>query len=256
MKVKYILGSAVVFPLLPFMYIQGTRIRRKVPALPEATGPEGNCHKGSGRMLKLLYLGESTIAGVGVQTHAEGFAGTLSQLLSQKYDAAVEWKVYAKSGYTALEIHKKMLPLISENTADLIVIGLGGNDAFTLNTPWKWKSHIRELIFSIQKQFVNTPVLFLNMPPIKEFPAFTPLIKFAIGNLVEMLGEELAVVVGEFKDVHYCAQNMTMADWAKKLDADADVTAFFSDGVHPAKITYQLWAKDILMFIEFNKILT
>jgi len=255
MKVKYILGSMMVFPLLPLMYIQGKRIRKNVPVLPEASGPEGKCFTGSGSKLTVLYLGESTMAGVGVETHAEGFAGTLSQLLSEEFDLAIDWKVYAKRGYTAFEIHKKMLPLITENTADLIVIGLGGNDAFTLNTPWKWGSQIRALINSLQQQFTNTPLLFLNMPPIKEFPAFTPLIKFSIGNLVEILGEELAVVVREFKDVYYCTQNITLADWAKRLDADADVTVFFSDGVHPAKITYQIWAKDVSGFIEYNEIL-
>ncbi len=93
------------------------------------------------------------------------------------------------------------------------------------------------------------------MPPIKEFPAFSPLIKFSIGNLVEILGEELAVVVKEFKDVYYCAQNITLADWVKRLDAGADVTAFFSDGVHPAKITYQYWAKDVAMFILENRVI-
>lgn len=255
MKLKYILGTVMVFPLLPIMYIQGIRIRKSVPVLPEAAGPEGKCNTGSGSSLKVLYLGESTIAGVGVETHTEGFAGTLSLLISQKLDTSVAWKVYAQSGYTALDIQKKMLPVITESTADLIVIGLGGNDAFTLNTPWKWKAHIRALINSLQKQFVNTPLLFLNMPPIKEFPAFTPLIKFSIGNLVEILGEELAVVVADFKDVYYCAHNITLTDWAKRLDTDGDVTAFFSDGVHPAKITYQFWAKDVYMFVEYNKIL-
>ena len=255
MKVKHVLGSMVVFPLLPFMYIQAMSIRKKVPVLPEASGPEGKCLTGSIANLKVLYLGESTIAGVGVETHAEGFAGTLSQLLSQEFDSAIDWKVYAKSGFTALEIHKKILPLITETAADLIVIGIGANDAFTLTTPWKWKSNIRALIISLQQQFTKTPLLFLNMPPIKEFPAFSPLIKFSIGNLVEILGEELAVVVKEFKDVYYCAQNITLADWVKRLDADADVTAFFSDGVHPAKITYQYWAKDVAMFILENRVI-
>jgi len=255
MKVKYILGSVVVFPLLPIMYIQGIRIRKNVAVLPEASGPEGKCHTGSGSKLTVLYLGESTIAGVGVETHAEGFAGTLSQLLSLKFDSAVEWKVYAKSGFTALEIHKKILPSITETAADLIVIGIGANDAFTLTAPWKWKSNIRALIISLQQQFTKTPLLFLNMPPIKEFPAFTPLIKFAIGNLVEILGEELAVVVREFKDVYYCAQKITLSEWVKRLDTDADKTAFFSDGVHPSKITYQIWAKDVGVFILENKII-
>jgi lysophospholipase L1-like esterase len=176
--------------------------------------------------------------GEGVQTHAEEFACTLSQLLADRFDSSIQWKVYAKSGNTALKIYTKMLPLITETAADLIVIGLGGNYAFTLNTPRNRSAHIRALISSLQKQFGNTPLMFLNMPPIREFPTYTPLIKFSIGNLVEILGEELTIVVREFKGVYYFAQNITLADWAKWLVTD--FTAFFCDGVHPAKINYQI----------------
>ncbi|MDB9836325.1 hypothetical protein OAC51_05425 [Flavobacteriaceae bacterium] len=71
------------------------------------------------------------------------------------------------------------------------MIGLGGNDAFELNTPRKWKKDVRQLINNIKVKFKEVTIVFINMPPIREFPAFTSLIQFTIGNLVEILGEEL-----------------------------------------------------------------
>lgn len=247
MNIKYLFGAVVSLPLLPLMYLQGKRIRAKVPQLQEAEGADGlfaTMAVGRGT-LNLVTIGESTIAGVGVKTHEEGFTGSLAMELSVLLGCDVRWKVYARSGYTAQKVGQKLVPRITENHADLIVIGLGGNDAFTLSRPSKWKSDIRSLIESVRTKFPNTSIVFCNMPPIKDFPAFTPLIKFTIGNLVEILGEELQKIVNEFQDVYYSSEIITLNGWLDKYKLSGKKEDFFSDGVHPSKLTYQTWAKDI-----------
>jgi lysophospholipase L1-like esterase len=229
------------------MYLQGRRIRSTVPRLPEATGPEGVCGSGNG-VIRLLCIGESTFAGVGVKTHEEGFAGSLAKALSERMDAAVQWKVYARSGYTARTVREKLVPRIAETEADLIVIGLGGNDAFTLNTPWAWKRDIRGLIEALRQKFGDTPIVFANMPPIREFPAFTPLIRFTIGNLVEILGEALQAITTQLPNVYFSSRTITLSDWITRLGVGARPADFFSDGVHPSRLTYQAWAKDLAAF--------
>ena len=249
MNTRYMLGAMLALPTLPWMYMQGKRIRAKVPKLPEATGTQGLISRNSNRTIRLLALGESTIAGVGVDTHEEGFTGTLASALAQQLDADVPWKVYARSGYTAQRIKDKIIPKIPQEPVDIIVIGLGGNDAFGLNSPGKWRDHIRELIGEIRKRFGNTPIAFTNMPPIKEFPAFTPLIKFMIGNLVEILGEELEDLTRMEQGVYYYARKITLEDWIERLNVQAKPNDFFSDGVHPSKLTYQVWARDFADFL-------
>ncbi len=53
------------------------------------------------------------------------------------------------------------------------------------------------------------------MPPIKEFPAFTPLIKFIVGNLVEILGDELKQLVATDQYLYYNAEVITVKGWVK-----------------------------------------
>lgn len=248
MHVKYLLHALLVIPLLPLMYLQGRRIRSSVPRLPEATGPEGVCGSGSKGVIRLVCIGESTFAGVGVKTHEEGFAGSLAKALSEQMDVAVQWKVYAKSGYTARTVREKLVPRITETDADLIVIGLGGNDAFTLNTPWAWQRDIRGLIDALRQKFGDTPIVFANMPPIREFPAFTPLIRFTIGNLVEILGEALHTLTARLPNVYFSSRIITIREWITRLDVGASPADFFSDGVHPSRLTYQAWAKDLAAF--------
>jgi len=252
MNLRYILGSAVALPLLPLMYYQGKKIRQQVPKLPEAEGVEGTSKGTNGKTLRMLTIGESTIAGVGVATHSGGFTGTLANELSAKLGTDVYWRVYARSGYTAERIRLKTLPRISESEVDLIVIGLGGNDAFTLNSPTRWKRHIRDLIADLKKRFRDVPVVFANMPPIKAFPAFTSLIKFIIGNLVEILGDELTEVVAKSPNTFCYSRKITVEDWIERLGVEAEPADFFSDGVHPSRLTYQVWARDLANFITQN----
>ena len=220
--------------------------------MPEAIEPQGIC-TGERGCLKVLFIGESTFAGVGVATHEEGFAGTLAKELCASTRKTIDWRVYARSGYTAKKVTEKILPKITESSANLIIVGLGGNDAFMLNSPRKWEAEVRELITNLKAKFGHTPIVFANMPPIKEFPAFTAIIKFSIGNLVEILGAALAEVVKEFENVYCNSEVLTLKEWIKKLNISANQTDFFSDGVHPSKLTYQSWGKDLSIFILNQK---
>ena len=249
MSLKYYIGAIIAVPLLPILYFQGQKIRKNVPNLPEAKNPKGYIKTASEKTLKLLVIGESTIAGVGVDFHKNGFTGALAKEISQKTNNSVLWKVYAKSGYTAKMVRKKIILTIEDSTADIIVIGLGGNDAFKLNSPDVWMFQINFLIKTLKRKFPKTPIYFTNMPPIKEFPAFTNAIKFVIGNLVEILGKRLDRRVLKKENVHYNNEVITLKNWQKRHNLKGDVDVFFSDGVHPSKLTYQTWGKEMAQFI-------
>lgn len=220
-----------------------------MPKLPEAEGIAGCCATSpEAPPFQLITIGESTIAGVGVRTHEEGFTGALARAIAEGKGVNVQWKVYAKSGYTAKKVRTSLVPAITERSADLIVIGLGANDAFTLQSPAKWQRDISALIAALQSRFADTPILFANMPPIKGFPAFPPLIKFVVGNLVEILGDALSETVAPLDQVDYYSRKISLSDWAERLGIVADTTDFFSDGVHPSKLTYQTWGKDLAAY--------
>ena len=254
---KYYIGSVLAIPLLPLMYFQGKCIRASVPKLPEAKGPSGSFipSEQNSRTLNMITLGESTMAGVGVDTHEEGFTGTLARELSRLNQFKTKWKVYARSGYTVKNTSHKLVPQIKEKNVDLVVIGLGGNDAFSLNTLNKWRKGIKSLIEKVRFKYPNASLVFINMPPIKEFPAFTPAIKFVIGNLVEIFGKALENEVKNHNNVFYFGNVITIKDWVTRLDTSATTQDFFSDGVHPSKLTYQTWAKDIARKITDNQII-
>ena len=251
MTFKYYLGAIISLPLLPFIYFQGKNIRKKVPKLPEAKEPEGFVNGNFDKTLNILSIGESTIAGVGVDFHKNGFTGALANTLSKELENNINWKVYAKSGYTVKQVCKNIVPKIEESSTDIIVVGMGGNDAFTLNSPKKWVSDIENLINLLQDKFPGTPIFFTNMPPIKEFPAFTKTIKFVIGNLVEILGNELNNIINNKENVYYYNEIVTLKTWSKRHSLpNNNSKIYFSDGVHPSKLTYHVWGEEMAGFIK------
>lgn len=253
MNLKYILGSIIALPLLPLMYFQGKNIRKTIPELPEAQGIEGFVSKRQGTTMRLLTIGESTMAGVGANTHEEAFVGTLAKELASKLNVNIHWKVYAKSGYTLKRVTHKILPKIEETEADLIVIGMGANNAFKLSSTSKWTKDVAELIQTVRKQFPKTPLAFINMPPIKDFPAFTSPIKFVMGNLVDLFGGELEKEIKNHESVFFNSEKLSFDNWTERFGYEKDPALFFSDGVHPTVLTYQMWARDFSDFLV-NKV--
>ena len=154
-----------------------------------------------------------------------------------------------RSGFTTKKVTDIIIPSIQETDVDLIVVGLGGNDAFTLSSPKKWRQDVTNLITTLRAKFPDSLIVFCNMPPIKLFPAFTSLIQFTIGNLVEIFGEELSSLVKQFDRVYFSDEVITLKYWLTKYSIEGQVCDFFSDGVHPSKLTYQTWAKDLAYFL-------
>ena len=91
------------------------------------------------------------------------------------------------------------------------------------------------------------------MPPIKEFPAFKNPTKFVLGNLIEIFGEEVAKLVHKNDNVFYSSEIIKLENWKKRLNLTGKPSDFFSDGVHPSKLTYQVWAKEMANYIVRNQ---
>lgn len=253
-QIKYTLGTAVTFPLLAYLYFQGRRIKANFPNLPEANGTEG-VEGQSEKQINLLALGESSIAGVGVDDHKNGLTGALAQSLFQKYNYKINWKVVAKSGFTASQVAQELVPKIGDFKPDLIVVGLGANDAFKFHSPWKWRSSMNTLFTKLNSSFPQSQTVCINMPPIKEFPAFPPLMKSMIGSLIHLFGDELKDLTKKFDNVSFLDQKLSFEDWIHKFDRPMSSSDFFSDGVHPSALTYQTWGQDVGKYIFENNLL-
>ncbi len=253
---RHILRMCVVLPLLPLLILQGKGVRRSVPSLPEAIEPNGAVDGGFERTLRVLGIGESTMAGVGVEKHVDGFIGAFAKRLSTSLRANVKWTVYAKNGIQVRKVKKRLLDNIPEQTVDIIVVALGANDAFNLRSPKQFEQDVRRLIVDIQQRFPNTPIVFTNMPPIHHFPAFPGFMRWVMSGIVDSFGRVLSQVVTEYPTVYCNDERIEFAIWRERYQVDVDVSTLFSDGVHPSQLTYQLWGQDMADFVQEQGVLS
>ena len=235
--------------MMPIVFYQGNKIRKEFPRLPEASEPQGESGSAYQNTMTVIGIGESTMACVGIDKHENGFIGHFSRNLSDLLQRKINWKVYAKSGYTAEMTRNELLPQVSEKTVDLFIISLGGNDTFQLNSPKKWSEDIIKLIKELRENHPATPLLFTTMPPIHTFPAFTGSIRFVLGNLVRIHGEALEKVAQSVEGVYYDSRKIELKEWLAKLP-DKNKSDFYSDGVHPSQLTFEIWGKEMAELIN------
>ncbi|MEO1514835.1 MAG: SGNH/GDSL hydrolase family protein [Bacteroidota bacterium] len=245
----YITGGIVLSPVLPFMALQGKKIRANMQDLPDAAPPYEGEVGDSGHRLRILGLGESTIAGVGVEQMEQSITAHIARHLQRQLDCPFQWEVIGRSGYTAQKVSEELVPLIPSQDYDLIVIGLGGNDTFLLTSPRQWQKSIQELITCIRRQGHKSPILFINVPPVHEFLVFPWHFKLVLGRLVRLHSYVLKQVAYRADQVHYMQDKIHLSDMMQRVPYPTQPTDYFSDGVHPSELTYRLWAQQIAEFI-------
>lgn len=187
--------------------------------------------------LNLLAIGESTVAGVGAKTHTEALAGQLAKFLSLATEKSVRWHVLGESGITARETLERLIPNLPDAEMDVIVVGLGGNDAFKVNSPERWRRDLTKIIEAVERKYPKAVILLANSPRIIDFPVLPQPLKTVLWHV-----SRLQHAVG--KNLADAERNIFYFDEATTVDE-----RFFSDGIHPSEYGYTLWSEAMIKFL-------
>lgn len=236
-QIIYFFGGVFLSPFLPFLYWQGQRTRKRVGRLPDAGGETVGKFGEDEEILNVLAIGESTVAGVGAATHSEALAGQLARHLSLQTGKSARWHAVGESGITAGETLQRLVPVLPQTAMDLAVIGLGGNDAFKINSPYRWLRDMIELIEKLRELYPNAAILLTNTPMIRDFPVLPQPLKFVLWRLSRLHHDVIREAVGKMENVFYF-------DEPESVDEN-----FFADGVHPSPYGYALWAEAMIKFL-------
>ncbi len=233
----YFLAGIFVAPFVPFLYWQGRQTRKKVGRLPDAAGASFGKFGEGAETLNLLAIGESTVAGVGAAHHAEALAGQLAKYLSLETGKSVRWHVVGESGITARETLERLVPLVPDAEMDLVVIGLGGNDTFKVNSPKRYARDMSNLIESLRGKYPKAKILLTNTPMVIDFTALPEPLKTILWCVSRLHHAAIRRAVLQMENVFYF-------DEAGRVGAD-----FFSDGIHPSPYGYSLWSEAMIKYL-------
>ncbi|MCG8391668.1 MAG: SGNH/GDSL hydrolase family protein [Pseudomonadales bacterium] len=172
MHLPFWISTALLAPLLVW---QGKRLRRTTPRLPEASGQHHGQHGDGKPALRLLVIGESTAAGVGVAHHQQGLASQLARQLQQQSRRTIGWYSHGINGIR-LQGLLDNLKHTALPAADVILLSMGVNDTTGL-TP---RRHFRQQLLAMSAQLPG-PLYLISVPPMHRFTALPSPLRQLLG---------------------------------------------------------------------------
>lgn len=219
------------YALLPLIAAQAVWAQRRTPRLPEAAGErDGELGAAAGRPLRLLIVGDSSAAGVGVAHQREALAHHLAQALHARLRRPVRWRLVARSGANtehALEL-LEAAKAQREVQADLAVAVLGTNDVVDRLSIARALAARARLSDWLRANAGVAHVVHAALPPMQRFPAL-PL------PLRHIAGEEARRHDRALKA--WCATRDDVSHAWMGVDLRPELMAL--DGFHPAEPIYR-----------------
>ena len=203
----------------PILLWQGARVRKNILRLPE---PEG-AREGGREGLRILILGDSAGAGVGVDHQDAALSGCLQRALAPD---PVEWRVVAQTGWTA-EDGLAALQELGEDRFDAAIILLGVNDITTETGIDRWLATYDQILDQLRERHGVGRFYLCGMPPMGSFPALPQPLRWYMG--LQSIAHDRAL--GRFADARSNVRHV-------KVESDLPRSAAATDGFHPGPLVY------------------
>lgn len=218
----------------PVLLIQARRLRRTALRLPEAAGPRCGSEGLQDALqpaLRILVVGDSSAAGVGVDDQAQALAQPVAKLLAIKLGRPITWQLVAKSGVNTEE----SLALLRQSelgSADFLVIALGTNDVTSQRAPRQFLQDYRRLVEEVRRRTGIVGLVATGLPPLRILPAAQHPLRWYLGRYAARLDRMLQRWISQDAAARYVS-----LDWAAKPLEMA------RDRFHPGARQYRRWAE-------------
>jgi lysophospholipase L1-like esterase len=219
--------------LLPLLLVQGLYARRTTMRLSEAPGLGESQVRVDAH---IIGLGDSVIAGVGIDEIAHALTAQVAVSVSEKSGRSVSWSSHGVNGDRVRDLiaRIKLLPI---ERPSLLLISIGVNDVSHFTSLTVWQLEISNLIADLKDKY-KAPILFIGLPPMDQFPALPQPLRFALGVRAAMLDHTLKRAGELIRDVHWYQTSMKPNN-----------LAFAKDGYHPSAKACSILSMEIATFL-------
>lgn len=217
--------------LAPALLLQGLHLRKTALRLPEARGPRsGTIGTAAMAPLRLLFIGDSSAAGVGVDWQHEAMPQQTAEFVSTRLGRSVRWELIAKSGVNTREA-AQLLQSHRPGPADIVVSALGVNDVTSQRSVKAFIADYIALLQAVRRRTGAYAVVASGLPPLHVLPAAPQPLRWYLGQCAARLDAALKSFCSTQSDIRY----VSLA-WAKAHE-------MARDKFHPGKAQYQQWAR-------------
>lgn len=219
--------SLLFWSLFPFVIPQAIRVRKNAPRFSPAKGaPEGVA--GWGDEYRLLAIGDSIIAGVGVKTLSRALVGQTAKVLADEMNCRIRWTAVGQSGANSRKVIDKLLPKVPAKPMDFIIISVGVNDITSLKNLSTWRDNLNTLLTLIGEHSPNAVIAVAGIPPLKGFPLLPQPMRALFGLRGETFDDAAQEIIARHPQAVYVP-----------LRFEPMPEKFAADGYHPSEESYR-----------------
>ena len=216
-------------PPAPVLIAQGRRLRRDTPRLPDAAQPWHGELPGP-EPLRLVVLGDSTAAGVGAATQDDALPGSLARELAAYTGRGVVWRAVGRNGATSRDLIADYLVDAASETADIVFLSIGANDALGLRPRWAFARDMREILTRLRE--VSPVVLVSSLPAFGKFELLPNPLRWNLYLHSRSLEDAARAIVARTPGVHMSPP-----------PPEYTPGFFATDLFHPSASGYRDWAQ-------------
>jgi lysophospholipase L1-like esterase len=231
---------AAKLALGPLLIRQAGVVRCTALRLPEAAGPrEGVAGEGV-PVMRVLVVGDSSAAGVGIPTQDQALAQPLARALADRLQGAVAWQLVAQSGLDTPGA-RALLARTQVAPAQVAVTVLGVNDVTAQRSAGSFVTHQAQLWSDLRERCAARWGVVCGLPPMDRLTAMPQPLRWYLGRYASGLD----AAVREWsrrEDLGYCGLRWT-----------DDPRFLASDGFHPGPALYPEWAQRLADLIAAQR---
>jgi len=207
--------------------------RRRIPRLPEAAGPqEGGAQEG--HALRIVFLGESTVAGVGARTQEAALPGHTSAALARALGRPVAWRALGRNGVTFARTLRHLVPALPAEPPAVVLVALGVNDVIGFTSLRAFRREARRLLDAL-RAYTGGLLVLAAVPPMARFPALPQPLRAALGLRARLLDAELRRLAASAPGCLHVPMDLDVSD----------PSLMAGDGFHPSERGYAAWGEQL-----------
>jgi lysophospholipase L1-like esterase len=237
--------SKAVFTWIGFpVYVwQGVALRLRTERLLPPRLPEAGRFDGTGHEIRLLVVGDSSVAGVGMQALDETLGYNVAKNVRETTGRPVRWRAAGANSATAAEIRDHVLPHVDLTDFTHVILVVGTNDMKNFHPIRRFKQSFGTLLYAMRTRFPEARIVWAPVADMTQIPALPR----ALGRILQMRAE-LINNMGE----RLCRERgAVMAEPVPILGPEG----FARDGFHAGPAGYRSWAEHLTGYLVPESVL-
>lgn len=228
------LYSWAMFPIYAW---QGIRLRMRIERLLPIDAPGEGSIAGAKGEVRLLVMGDSTVAGVGMRTLEDTLAFSIARAVNEATGWTVNWRAAAGNSATASDIRDHILPHVEARDWTHVVLSVGINDMKNFHVVRRFKRDFGSLLYAARTRFPQARIIWCPIPDMRQCPVLPRTlgrILAARAELINAMGARMCRERGGIVTERVPPQTRG---------------AFARDGFHPNGEGYRVWGRHFARWI-------